>query len=93
MFVDDPSVFLYATALHNPMASSRMNSLNTGFRSQQHFNSTGNNTTYNSPSTAWDRHTTSTANTNNTTTNTTSNTTNENTSKFYIYIYIYNDYP
>lgn len=54
--MDDPSVFLYATALHNPMASSRMNNLN-GFRSQQNFNSTsssygGTSSTNNT----WDRH-------------------------------------
>ncbi|KAG2231379.1 hypothetical protein INT48_007504, partial [Thamnidium elegans] len=60
LFVDDPSVFLYATALHNPMASSRMNSLNTGFRNQQHFNNSGSSYSGNGgPS--WDRHNTTTS--------------------------------
>lgn len=48
LFVDDPSVFLYATALHNPMSNSRMNSLN-GYR----FNSNGNSNS--SPYQQWDR--------------------------------------
>lgn len=62
LFVDDPSVFLYATALHNPMSSSRMNSLNnTGFGSsrgghQQYGNSSS------SYGSAWDRHTSSSSN-------------------------------
>lgn len=37
LFVDDPSVFLYATALHNPMATSRMNNLNTFNNRQSNF--------------------------------------------------------
>lgn len=48
MFVDDPSVFLYATALHNPMSNSRMNNLN-GYRF------TGNNNNNSSPYQQWDR--------------------------------------
>jgi hypothetical protein len=55
LFVDDPSVFLYATALHNPMAASRMNGLN-GYRAQQqpyHSFHTSNTNTTNTPS--WDR--------------------------------------
>jgi hypothetical protein len=49
LFVDDPSVFLYATALHNPMSSNRMNNLNNnnGYNRQQNFNS--------SPYPSWDR--------------------------------------
>ncbi|KAL9557446.1 hypothetical protein MBANPS3_001386 [Mucor bainieri] len=40
LFVEDPSVFLYATALHNPINASRMNGLNS-YRTQQYgsFNS------------------------------------------------------
>jgi hypothetical protein len=56
LFVDDPSVFLYATALHNPMATSRMNGLN-GYRAQQqpyHSFSSGQSTA--TPGSNWDRH-------------------------------------
>lgn len=40
LFVEDPSVFLYATTLHNPINASRMNGLNS-YRTQQYgsFNS------------------------------------------------------
>lgn len=50
LFVDDPSVFLYATALHNPMSNGRMNSLN-GYR----FNNNNNNNNSSSPYQQWDR--------------------------------------
>ncbi|CAO3620444.1 unnamed protein product [Mucor fragilis] len=70
LFVEDPSVFLYATALHNPINASRMNGLN-GYRTQQYgsFNSssspsnaatasaTTNASSINPTSpTSWDRH-------------------------------------
>ncbi|CAO0800702.1 unnamed protein product [Mucor circinelloides] len=65
LFVDDPSVFLYATALHNPINASRMNGLN-GYRTQQYssFNSSSSPSTAtpnasglnSTPPTNWDRH-------------------------------------
>ncbi|KAK4519488.1 RNA helicase [Mucor velutinosus] len=69
LFVEDPSVFLYATALHNSINTSRMNGLN-GYRTQQYgnFNSssspssaatgaTPNASSINpTSSTNWDRH-------------------------------------
>lgn len=70
LFVDDPSVFLYTTALHNPITSSRMNGLNNYNRTQQYgsfssssVSSAGPGAASNSSSnvnptspTNWDRH-------------------------------------
>lgn len=70
LFVDDPSVFLYTTALHNPITSSRMNGLNGYNRTQQYgsfssssVTSAGPGAASNSSSSAnptsptnWDRH-------------------------------------